>query len=310
MSKERKGMFYTLLVCLGIIVLILLMFCQAVFGEPAKQPQKEISVILYSAGNGGWESFEQGYKQAENDFAVNINYVVLRGNADPYEQYSAIEREIENGAEGVIVAVSDSTELYNFWLQKTYDIPIITVENGFDDTTIPLVSADNYELGRMLGETILEDFDKRKDLVIAVDSKSAERKNAKEREQGIRDALNGKAKVIPLRVAANGEKTDAAVALDKESLLELSERSEPALLGVKKYGIGNTPSIVAALDQNKIEKIVFQNEFNMGYLAVKALLDQMNGITSMDEIAIESYCVDSESLYETPYEQLLFPIIE
>lgn len=310
MNKKKSGVFYTVLICLGLITIILITFLQVAFGNNNTQPQKEISVILYSAGNGGWESFEQGIKQAESDFSVNVNRVILRTDADATEQFETIEREIASGAEGVVVAVSDYAELYNLWLGKTFEVPIITVESGFNEITIPLISADNYEMGKRLGEEILKDFSDKEDLVVAIDTDVVARDSVEKREQGLRDVLEGKAKVITLRVAVNGEGADAAVALDKEALLELSERTNVALTNTKKYGIGNTASIVAALDQEKIEKIVFQNEFNMGYLAVETLLEEIDGINSKDEEKIEFYCVGSEEIYDTPYEQLLFPIVE
>jgi len=310
MTKKKSGVFYTVLICLGLIALILLTYLQVVFGNNNKQSQKEISVIVYSAGSDGWESFEQGIKQAENDFFVNINYVVLRAEADATEQFAIIEREITGGAEGVVVAVSDYTELYNLWLGKAFDVPIVTVESGFDEITIPLISADNYEMGKRLGEEILKDFKGKEDLVVAIDTTLVKRDSVREREQGLREALEGKADVITLRAAASGKGADVAVALDKEALLELSERTDSALTNTKNYGIGNTASIVAALDQDKIEKIVFQNEFNMGYLAVETLLEEIDGINSKDEEKIEFYCVGDEELYDTPYEHLLFPIVE
>lgn len=310
MNKKNTGVFYTALICMGLIALLLVTFLRVVFGDNDTKPQKEISVVLYSAGNGGWEAFEQGIKQAENDFSVNINFVILRGDADETEQFATIEKEVAKGAEGVVVAVSNYTELYRLWLGKNFDVPIVTVESGFDEITIPLISADNYEMGKRLGEEILKDFSDKDDLVVAIDTDIANRDSLVKREQGLRDALEGKAKVITLRAAANGEGADAAVALDKESLLHLSERANVALTNTKKYGIGNTASIVAALEQEKIEKIVFQNEFNMGYLAVKTLLEKLDGINSKDEGKIEFYCVGSEELYDTPYEHLLFPIVE
>lgn len=310
MNKETSGIIYTAIICLGLIALILGTFFQVAFGTDEPQKQKEISVILYSAGNGGWESLQEGLKQAEDDFSVNINYVILQENASGEEQFTAIEREIENGAEGVIVAVADYRTLYKLWLGKSFTVPIVTVESGFDESTIPLVSADNYEIGKMLGEEILRDFPDKEDLTVAYDWERWTRDSVEERKQGLCDVLEGKANIIPLRVAANGEGADAAVALHKEASLDLAERTDGALNSAKKYGIGNTAATVAALDQGKLDKLIFQNEFNMGYLAVEKLLGEIEGIRSKDSENIDYYCVNREELYNTPYEQLLFPIVE
>lgn len=310
MSKENASIVYTTLICMGMIGLILVFFFWAALGKEEPEKQKEISVILYSAGNDGWEALQEGFKRAENDFSVNINYVILEEGASGIRQFAAVQREVSNGAEGVIVAVTDYSKMYEFWLGKSFSVPIITVESGFNESTIPLISADNYEMGKMLGEEILKDFPDMENLTVALDSEKVLRDSVEERARGLRDALAGRAEIIPLRVAVNGEGADAAVALHKEALLDLSDKTSTALTNTKRYGIGNTASTVAALEQGKIEKLIFQNEFNMGYLAVETLLGEMGYIGSKERDNIDCYCVSSEDIYDTPYEQLLFPIVE
>lgn len=310
MNKENAGTFYTAFVCLILIALILGTFFRVAFGKDEQERQEEISVVLYSAGTGGWESFQEGIKRAEDDLSVNVNCVILQNGAGAEEQLAAIEREIENGAEGIIVAVTDYEALHNLIQENALTIPIVAVESGFNESTVPLISADNYEMGKWLGEEILKDFSGQTDLTVALDSEPVHRDSVERREQGLRDALEGKAEIISLRVAVNGEGADAAVALHKESLLALSELSNSALKDTKRYGIGNTASIVAALDQGRIEKLVFQNEFNMGYLAVETLLGKIGSVQSKERENIDCFCVSSENLYDTPYEQLLFPIVK
>lgn len=310
MNKENSGIWYTALVCMTLIVLILGIFFHVAFGKNEPEKQKEISVILYAAGSEGWESMQEGMKRAEDDFSVNINYVILRDEANAEEQIAAIEREIENGAEGIILAVTDYMELYKRWIVKSFTVPVVTVESGFDESTISFVSADNYEMGKRLGEEILKDFPDEEGLVVALDMETVKRDSVEKREQGLKDALRGRARLIPLRVAANGESADAVAALHKEAALELAGRTEPAINAARKYGIGNTASIVAALDQGKMDKLIFQNEFNMGYLAVETLLGEMGMIRSKERENIDYYCVSREAIYDTPYEQLLFPIVE
>lgn len=309
MNKENSSVIYSAIICLGFIALILWIFFNAALGNEVPEKQKEISVILYSAGTGSWESFQEGIKQAENDFSVNINIVMLREEADAAEQLEIMQREVENGAEALAVAVIDYEELYERMLQAPVSVPIVSVESGFNDM-LPLISADNYEMGKRLGEEILKEFSDEKELTVAIANETILRDSVEKRKKGLLDALDGKAKIITLRAAANGEGADAAVALHKESLLHLSEKDNQALSRTKYYGIGNTASVVAALDQGKIDKLIFQNEFNMGYLAIKTLIREMNGIQSKETEHIDFYCVSREELYGTQYEQLLFPIVK
>ena len=311
MNKENPAMTFTAVVCLVLIVLITGSIIYSIYGKETPKDPREISVVLYSAGTGGWESLSEGLKRAGEDNSININYVILREGADADEQLTTIKREIESGAEGIIVAVSDYNALYELWLQEDVTTPIVAVESGFNETTIPLISADNYGMGKMLGEEILKDFSGRNNLTVALAvPDTIKRDSMEQREKGLRDILDGKARIISLEDAVNGEGADAAAALDKEMFLQLSTVDVQNMSDIKYYGIGNTTATVAALDQGKIEKIIFQNEFNMGYLAVDALLSQMDGASAEENQNIDYYCVEREQIYDTPFEQLLFPIVE
>ena len=59
-----------------------------------------------------------------------------------------------------------------------------------------------------------------------------------------------------------------------------------------------------------MEKLVFQNEFNVGYLGVERLLSDINNVKYVENSKIDYYCVSRQELYGTQYEQLLFPIVE
>lgn len=310
MNKEKISILYTAVICIAVIAIILFSFFWVFMGDEEPKSQTEISVVLYDAGSDGWESLLEGMKQAENDFSVNINYVVLRQSADGAEQLETIQREIDNGVQGIIVAVCDYEDMYEDLEQISNSVQMIAIESGVGDSMIPLFSADNYEMGRRLGEQILIDFKDEENLTVALVSESVKRDSVQKREQGLMDALEDKARVISLGAAINCETADAAVALHKESLLELTERKDIALCHTKNYGIGNTASIVAALDKGNLEKLIFQNEFNMGYLAVEALLLSISGTSGYTVKNMDYYCVSREELYGTQYEQLLFPIVE
>lgn len=310
MNKANTSVIYTAAVCILLILIILAGFFDAVVGKKTTKSQTELSVILYNAGSDGWESLLEGMKQAEDDFSVNINYAVMRASTGAEEQLELIHREIENGAQGIIVAVCDYESMYEELESISNSVPMVAVESGVGDSMIPLFSADNYEMGKKLGEQILKDFEGGESLTVALMRESARRDSIVQREQGLRDALGEKAKIISLGAAMNGEGADAAVALHKESLLSLTERNDVTPDDTKKYGIGNTVATVTALDNGRLEKLVFQNEFNMGYLAVEALLQNISGNGSARAKEIDYYCVSREEVYETQYERLLFPIVE
>lgn len=321
-NKKNPEIIITALICFGLIMMVLWVYYGAVFGEKIPEKKKDISVVLYDAGDGGWESLMEGMKQAEDDFSVNIHYVTAKQGTTGEEQAELVRKEIADGAAGVLLAVVDAGIMPQEIQGGNMQVPIVAVESNADAATYSLFSADNVGMGRMLGQEILNDFQSDEDLKIVVIEEYIERDSVRERAQGLYEVLGDKAEIVS--VQRNGDRAelvryltsvltysnaDVVVALSKESLQAVCEVENRATSDKKVYGIGNTASIVAALEKGKIEKLVFQDEFNIGYMSVKALVQQMEGIQNSAE-EIDYYCVKRDEVHETQYERLLFPIVE
>lgn len=321
-GKRNPEVVITASICFGLIMMVLWVYYGAVFGEKMPEKKKEISVVLYDAGDGGWVSLMEGMKQAEEDFSVNIRYVTAKEGTTAEEQVELIRQEIIGGSAGILLAAVDANMMPQEIQGGDLQLPVIAVESSPEAATYSFFTADNAEMGRTLGQEILKDFEGEESLKIVVVEEFIERDSIRERAEGIYEVLEGKAEIIPIQrsndrtelslflsnVLARSN-ADAVVALGKESLQALCELNAEVLNGKKVYGIGNTASIVAALEKGKIEKLVFQNEFNIGYMSVKALVQQMDGIQNPVE-EIDYYCVGREDVYETQYERLLYPIVE
>lgn len=106
------------------------------------------------------------------------------------------------------------------------------------------------------------------------------------------------------------------VALDKFGTEEAaaawdSKRSafEPYGIKFKIYGIGNTAQTVNDLDNEKLRALVYQNEFNMGYEGIQALVDKEKKGYVNEQFDIRYKLVTKDTLYESENERLLFPSI-
>lgn len=322
MNKKNPGVAITAFICLVLIAGVLWAYYSAVFGETKPEKKKEISVVLYYSGSNGWESLMEGLKQAEDDFSVTINYVVAKEGMSGEEQMELVQKEIENGAQGILLAATDSMTDYQSMRAEGFPVPIVTIESSLDSSSYTHISADNYEMGQTLGNALLEDFSHGEPPHVIVIEEYMERDSVNKRAQGLYDALGDTAKIEKIKcpnqspdllhfletsIRNGGEGADVVVALSKESLQILCGLD--IMRGKKLYGIGNTASIVAAMDKGRVERLVFQNEFNIGYIGVKTLMAEIRGIygTGSD---IDFYCVEKKDIYETQYERLLFPIVE
>lgn len=306
MSKmiTRKNIIYKIVVAFLVSLLFVLIWVEE---KPDKK--EEISIVVYEAGANGWDSLQEGIRQAAEDFSVNTKFIVMKENASAAEQMEIIRKEIEDGAQGILLAADDSEDI-KWALEKNAPVtPIVAIESGMEDSDIPCVSADDYAMGQHLAEEILADYSAQEELRIVLNDSEAQRQNIKMRRQGFLDFVGEQAQVI-FYDEWDKKEADVVAALHKTGLQDIVENADTFPGTVKIYGIGGTAPIVAALDRGEVEKIVFQNEFNVGYLGMDMLIKQVQNKKTKEVPQIDFYCVSRDDLYDTQYEQLLFTIIE
>ena len=108
----------------------------------------------------------------------------------------------------------------------------------------------------------------------------------------------------------NRNPPDAIVALDNETLDTVLDGLEAAGQYVPLYGVGSSEKVVHALDQGDIRGICFQNEFNIGYMAMVGLGQKMKMDTPPVSSPIAFQYVNQENMYDPEIERRLFPIIQ
>lgn len=75
-----------------------------------RQPEKlyPVSVIVDNSSSDRWFAFREGLKQAARDHHVQLNIVSTGELPDLEEEKVLIEREKENGAQGIIIQMCES----------------------------------------------------------------------------------------------------------------------------------------------------------------------------------------------------------
>jgi ribose transport system substrate-binding protein len=307
---------------MGIIsgILILLMVVSYLYMDSMKITQRRvsISVVVYGSTSGKWTSFRQGVEQAATDMEATVEFLTMSGTNDSQEEEEQIEKELEEGAEGMVVAVADSQKMADVLTRTASVVPVVLAESKLDtEDTFICVEADAYAMGKELAAQIAEE--EPDDISITVVQSGDERISQRERLAGFRAGC-----------LEYGRKMVQVLTADSDALLELMESEEPVVVAalddqsleemvqlladeqeqVSLYGIGSSEQIVAALDQGKIQGIVFQNEFNMGYEAVEALVQKIREGWTKDPAEIDYHRATEATLHEPENERLLYPIIQ
>lgn len=305
-----------------IILLFFALYYSAVYVDDEKETMA-ISIIAYGNSSERWENLRKGAEQAAESLSAEINLITLSRENDVNEQRELMQREINNGADALMIAACDSEAIKE--VTKDIHIPIMFIESGIgDDTSKSYISSDNYAMGQTLGAAVTEqEIDKVK---VAVICDNLQRDSVALRYDGFCAALDGKidkvvdwkknqneadiASMLFLQRKLTEEAVDVVVALDNASTGAIIDAVENLGKDVKIYGIANTDKAVYYLDNGMLTTLVYQNEFSIGYLGVQELLGEVD--YSADEIKerMEFRAISKQDMYTVRNQEMLFPFVK
>lgn len=317
MKKHKYAIFSSF----GILILMILLIGYGfIMDGKTQEAPINLSILVYGNDSERWISLKQGAEQAEKDNNVIINYVTTSVEESPGEQKLQIQREIANGAKGILIAASDSTKLEETVAELVQKVPIIMIETGVNNVeTLEYLSADNFKMGENLADTIKKDDPEQK---VAVILEHLQRDSVRKRRQGLVETLHGMDVVYwesmestitnlsNFKEMLTKNKVDSVVALDNSTLEKLVDMVTAEKLNVKVYGIGSTDKVVYYLDKGVIQSIVFQNEFSIGYLGIEKLYHKITNDAIGETPEIEFQVIDKSTMYTRDNQRLLFPQVE
>ncbi len=317
----------SLLIVSLILVIILGLFWvyYSMMTEPEIKEIRNVSVIIYGNSSEQWENLSQGAERAAKDLGAEVSIVTMSGDNDAGEQIGLINREINNGASAIMIAVCNSEELRPYLNHLESKIPIIMVETGImENAKYKCISSDNFEMGSLLARHILENEDPKVKVAIIYDNE--QRDSVVERYEGFCETFaehedrivlwkrneNEKSidSMLYLQRELTEEAVDIVVALDNTATEGIVDAVLNLNKSVKIYGIGNTDKAVSNLDSDTITELVYQNEFSIGYLGMQEVLGAVNMSEEELQSLIEFRAVTKEDMYTAENQKMLFPFVK
>lgn len=303
-------------------VFLFIVIAMHLYSGKKVEDTKNISVILYGSNIDRWESLKQGIEQAGKDYGVEITYVLMSMDHNELEQLSLIQREIDNGAKGILLAANDSDMDLSTIKLPSKNYPIICLESGVNDSGITLVSADNYAMGESLAKVVIEKENVIAKIAVVMDNQ--QRNSVKERYEGFYNKITEKfdnftfwrrekgenRAIIFAQRELTGEAVDVVIALDNSSLEAVIDATLNLNKKVKIYGIANSDKAVYYLDNGKIKTLVYQEEFSMGYIGLESLLGGVNYNEKEMSNYINYHVVNDTTLYLPENQRVLFPFVK
>ena len=284
--NNKKGFVLTEVILMIMVIGLALMM---ISGQNKKALDK-VSVILENAGDSQWSALKYGLKMAAEEEGIELAVVDVEEGLDAEAQKKVFEREIEDGADALIVQPVLDKNDQEVLKKIEKRVPVMLVgyeaEKGETRYDLPVIKEDNYEMGQALAEEMLKDFEgnieeKKIGLLLA----STDSNMLSSRECGFKDALEDKnANILELsldslldREENTESKVDIVIALDDSNLTAIGEylaSSQPH--GELLYGIGQSTEAIYYLDKGIAECVVVPDEFNVGYQSLSEVARKLD----------------------------------
>ncbi len=260
-----------------------------------KAYRHHIVLVPEELDNDYWRLIERGAKKAAEESDVLLEYQGPK-QANLEEHIKLIEMAAASKVDGIMMqGLSEelSTPLINKIMDK--GIPIITVDTDAPQSSrVAYIGTDNYYSGFLAGKALIEGTGGRAKVGIITGSFSAA--NQKLRVQGFKDAVEY---TKGIQIIAIEESNITRVEAADKSFKILKEHPEinaffgtSALDGmgivkaVEQLGLLNQmyiigfdalPETITYLDKGVIDATVVQEPYEMGYKAVKMMVQQLDG---------------------------------
>jgi ribose transport system substrate-binding protein len=266
--------------------------------KPEQTPvQREltIAVVPKAVAFDFWRSVKAGADKAGRESGATI---VWRGPSDERDvagQIATLEDFISSRVDAIVMAACDSKALTPIVKKaRSAGIPVITIDSGVDDPSVPIVATDNIKGARIAADTLAELIgDKGKVGLIPFVAGAA---TSTMREQGFKDGLKQHPGVRLVSTlysesdAAKGMSVTENMLTSTPDLAGIFAANEPGAIGaarafeqrrlagkVKLVAFDAAQSEVDALKRGTIQALIVQNPFKMGYEGVKAAVQAIRG---------------------------------
>ncbi|WP_130858885.1 sugar-binding protein [Gracilibacillus phocaeensis] len=240
-----------------------------------------------------WKLVGEGAQDTEEKYDVAIEYNGPR-RSNPDEQLKLLDMAIKSKVDGIIVQALNDDFLPVIDKAVEQGIPVITIDTDAPESRrSAYIGTDNYQAGRQAGEQLLNDLSP--DEKVGIITGSFTNDHHKLRVEGFRDVVEEEGVDIVAIEESNISRTTA----EGKAYSMLRDHPEiTALYGTSALdGIGMVAAIesldiqddlyVMAFDtleenlqllaQEKIDVLVQQQFYNIGYTSVELMLDVMEG---------------------------------
>lgn len=319
-----------------VFVAIIIWTSYAMTGDEKEEETYRISVIVDDSNNDRWIALRLGLEQAAKDCNVDLNYVSTGRLTSIEEEIALINRELDNGAEGIIVQMISSEEGVLEMMETASKPALVLLESDIEPRyQYAMAGPNNFEIGKSVANAVKQDFDKEFDgKKIGILIGNNDLLSIQRRLQGLKDELADTSveiawehsydestdgqnpewfeqlEAVDILIALENDETERMVDLMPIEI-EKDENEENDEKRCYLYGVGCSEKVVYYLDKGVIKTLVVPNEFNMGYQSMEAIVNQLKyHLDKAQNSQVNYLVIDQMNMYDEENQKVLFPIVQ
>lgn len=295
--------------------------------EQAKPARLRIAVIPKGTTHEFWKSVHAGAVKAARELDVDVVWKGPLKEDDLKSQVDLVQSFTAQRVSGIVLApLNDKALLSSVGAAVRSKIPVVIFDSALSGgQTVSFVATDNRAAGRLAGERMAELLGGRgKVVVLRYQEGSA---STHEREEGFLEAVR---KHPGLEIVSDnqygGATTESAFSASESLLLAKTGISgvftpnesttfgmllalDKAKLGgkIRFVGFDASDKLIQGVRDGKIDALVLQNPFKMGYLATKAIVEHLRGGKVEARVDTGAMLVDKGNLDSPEIQELVKP---
>lgn len=316
--KRRRSDWVQLgvLLLLGLSVVLTLVMPDLA-GLSSGRPLTEVSILLRESDTALWQNARLGMERAAADLGAEVRFLAPPRENDHDTQLALLLREVEGGADALVVVPADPMALEVALEEHRVSLPVVTMESALPGRGA-CVAPDDGAVGRALALACLEDSERGTVLLVDTAGKSAGVAARLADCAGVLEAAGRRVEIrtLPADQVAGALPTllyetgaALAIAFEPAATLALVQGGEGLTHPPLIYGVGAVGSIPAQLERGTLTASAAWSDYAAGYLAVQAAVRAAGDQGPAQTEALPFTLVRGEDIYEKDIQKLLFPVI-
>lgn len=298
---------------------------------PEKKAGLTVAVVPKGMTHEFWKAIHAGAVKAGRELGVEIVWKGSQKEDDREGQVTVVEDLIGRGVDGIVLAPLDDRALVRPVREaKDAGIPVVIIDSPMDGNDfVSYIATDNYRGGVMGARRLAELLGGRGRIFLIRCHEGAA--STELREQGFLETMQKEFPGITFLVKDiyAGVTTETAYQAlenllnrfpDVEGIFTPNESStfgclraleDKGLAGkVRFVGFDSSAKLVDGLRAGRLQGLILQNPFAMGYLGVKTVVAHLRGEAVTAQIDTGETLVTPENMDEPEIKALLFPDIK